>query len=153
VATPGTAWDLAAAFQHAPQLLAEIRPLVSSHNGPAQIVNKARALLEGWGDGDKIALLNSHPRIGAPPETLSGPSRLEQRGHDDADTRTELGQLNEEYEARFGFRFVVFVNGRLNSMIVPVLRRRLAHSREEEMAVAIDEYLAITRVRLEQQQR
>jgi 2-oxo-4-hydroxy-4-carboxy--5-ureidoimidazoline (OHCU) decarboxylase len=147
----GINWDLAAAFQHMPKLLDEMRPLVSPHNEPVVIVNKARAVLESWGESDKIALLNSHPRIGAPADTLSGPSRREQSGQSDAETLTELSRLNDEYETRFGFRFVVFVNGRLNSMIIPVLRRRLEHSRDEEIAAAIDEYLAITRLRLEQQ--
>jgi 2-oxo-4-hydroxy-4-carboxy--5-ureidoimidazoline (OHCU) decarboxylase len=151
VNTPGINWDLAAAFQHMPKLLDEMRPLVSPHNEPVHIVNKARAVLDGWSEGDKIALLNSHPRIGAPADSLSGPSLREQSGHTDVETLAELGRLNDAYEAHFGFRFVVFVNGRLNSMILPVLRRRLQHSRDDELATAIEEYLAITRLRLEQQ--
>ena len=150
---PGIDWDLAAAFQHMQKLIDEVQPLVSPHNEPVHIVNKARAVLEGWSESDKIALLNSHPRIGASADTLSGPSLREQSGHSDAVTLTDLGRLNDEYEARFGFRFVVFVNGRLNSMIIPVLRRRLEHSRDDELAAAIEEYLAITRLRLEQQTR
>ena len=153
MSTPGTAWDLAAAFQHMPKLLDQMKPLVSPHNEPVQIVNKARAVLESWGEADKVALLNSHPRIGAPRETLSGASRLEQSAHDDPDTLAELDHLNDEYERRFGFRFIVLVNGRLNSMIIPVLRRRIGHSRDEELAIGIEEYLAITRVRLEQQKQ
>lgn len=136
-----------------PKLLEQMKPLVSPHNEPVHIVNKARVVVENWAEADKVALLNSHPRIGAPPETLSGASRHEQSGHDDPDTLAELGRLNDDYERRFGFRFVVFVNGRLNSTIIPVLRRRLEHSRDEELAVGIEEYLAITRVRLEQQKR
>lgn len=136
-----------------PKLLEQMKPLVSPHNEPVHIVNKARVVLENWDESDRIALLNSHPRIGAAPETLSGASRLEQSGHDDPDTLADLGRLNDDYERRFGFRFVVFVNGRLNSTIIPVLRRRLEHSRDEELAVGIEEYLAIARVRLEQQRR
>jgi len=151
--TPGIDWDLAAAFQKAPRLLDVMRRLVSPHNQPVHIVNKARLVLRDWNHGDKIALLNSHPRIGAPTDTLSEESRREQTGHDDVETLTNLDRLNDEYEKRFGFRFVVFVNGRLNSMIIPVLQRRLAHSRDEELAVGIEEYLAITRVRLEQQKQ
>jgi 2-oxo-4-hydroxy-4-carboxy--5-ureidoimidazoline (OHCU) decarboxylase len=150
---PGVEWDLAAAFERVPRLLEAVRPLVSRHNQPVHIVNKARAVLEAWAERDKIELLNSHPRIGAPSDTLSGSSAREQAGHMDAETLSELGRLNEEYESRFGFRFVVFVNGRLNSLIIPVLRRRLVHSREDELAAGIDEYLAITRVRLEQQKQ
>lgn len=151
--TPGIDWDLAAAFERVPRLLDVMRRVVSPHNQPVHIVDKARAILDDWGEDDRIALLNSHPRIGARSDTLSGPSRLEQTGHDDTEILTELDRLNDDYEARFGFRFVVFVNGRLNSMIIPVLRRRLAHARDEELAAGIEEYLAITRVRLEQQKQ
>ena len=56
--------------------------------------------------------------------------------------------MNEEYEARFGFRFVVFVAGRPQSEIVPVFRERLRRTRAEELATGIDEFLAIAQDRL-----
>jgi 2-oxo-4-hydroxy-4-carboxy--5-ureidoimidazoline (OHCU) decarboxylase len=55
----------------------------------------------------------------------------------------ELATLNAEYEARFGFRFVVFVNGRPRREIVPVLRERMTRSREEELQTAVDELVQI----------
>jgi 2-oxo-4-hydroxy-4-carboxy-5-ureidoimidazoline decarboxylase len=51
--------------------------------------------------------------------------------------------LNREYEDRFGFRFVVFVNRRPKSEIVPVLRERLTRSRDEELDTAVQELVAI----------
>ena len=45
----------------------------------------------------------------------------------------ELDRLNAEYERRFGFRFVVFVNRRPKAEIVEELRQRLRRSREEEL--------------------
>ena len=55
----------------------------------------------------------------------------------------ELAGLNAEYEMRFGFRFVVFVNGRPRREIVPVLRERMQRSREEELQTAVDELVQI----------
>jgi 2-oxo-4-hydroxy-4-carboxy--5-ureidoimidazoline (OHCU) decarboxylase len=55
----------------------------------------------------------------------------------------ELAELNAAYEERFGFRFVVFVNGRPRRAIVPVLRERLRRTREEELATAVDELVQI----------
>ena len=75
--------------------------------------------------------------IGA--KRLSARSAAEQ-GSDEA---PELDELNRRYEERFGFRFVVFVNGRPKSAIVPVLRERLERTREEELATALDELVAI----------
>ena len=59
------------------------------------------------------------------------------------ETLAELERLNREYEERFGFRFVVFVNRRPKSEIVPILRERLRRSREEELDTAVGELVAI----------
>ena len=55
----------------------------------------------------------------------------------------ELERLNDEYERRFGFRFVVFVNRRPRSAIVEVLRQRLSNSREVELATGLEAIVAI----------
>jgi 2-oxo-4-hydroxy-4-carboxy--5-ureidoimidazoline (OHCU) decarboxylase len=84
---------------------------------------------------DKIAALNTHPRIGE--------ASAEQRG----DVPAELAELNRAYEQRFGFKFVVFVAGRPRSELVPVLRERLERTREEELATGLRELVAIARDR------
>ena len=58
-------------------------------------------------------------------------------------TLAELERLNAEYEQRFGFRFVVFVNRRPKSEIVPILRERLERTRDEELDTAVQELVAI----------
>jgi 2-oxo-4-hydroxy-4-carboxy-5-ureidoimidazoline decarboxylase len=59
----------------------------------------------------------------------------------------ELARLNEAYEKRFGFEFVVFVNGRTRAELVPVLRERLERERAEELATGLRELCAIARNR------
>jgi 2-oxo-4-hydroxy-4-carboxy--5-ureidoimidazoline (OHCU) decarboxylase len=59
-----------------------------------------------------------------------------------------LARFNAEYERRFGFRFVVFVNGRTRAEILPVLQERLKRSREQELATGLEEFLAIARDRM-----
>ena len=61
-------------------------------------------------------MLDAHPAIGA--RRLSARSAAEQ-GTDEA---PGLDELNRRYEQRFGFRFVVFVNGRPKRELVPILR-------------------------------
>ena len=100
-------------------------------------------------ESERIAVLDAHPRIGADPVSLSALSRSEQGGATDIATMRELAALNEEYERRFGFRFVVFVAGRSKAQIVPIFRERLRHTREVELAIGIDEFLAIAGDRLE----
>jgi len=100
-------------------------------------------------DAERVAVLNAHPRIGAA-TGLSARSAAEQSaGTADAETLRALESLNAEYERTFGFRFVVFVNGRSRAEIVPVLQARLRRTRHEELATGIEEFLAIAHDRLE----
>jgi 2-oxo-4-hydroxy-4-carboxy--5-ureidoimidazoline (OHCU) decarboxylase len=88
-------------------------------------------------DEEKKEVLDVHPAIGA--KHLSARSAAEQG----SDSVPELERLNEAYEQKFGFRFVVFVNRRPKSELVPVLRERLERTREEELATALDELVSI----------
>ncbi len=138
---------IAEVFERAPVLTERLRasgPFAS----PQAILARARTLVAALSDAEKVAVLSAHPRIGADPATLSAASRREQRDDADAATLRELAELNDAYERRFGFRFVVFVNRRPQAALVPVLRARLARSREEELAAGMAEFLAIARDRL-----
>jgi len=135
---------LAAIFERAPGLAERVRG-----SDPAAIVESARIELARMNESERIAVLNAHPRIGADPASLSALSRLEQGGDADVTTLRELATMNDAYERRFGFRFVVFVAGRSKAEIVPLMRERLARSREDELATGIAEFLAIARDRLE----
>jgi 2-oxo-4-hydroxy-4-carboxy-5-ureidoimidazoline decarboxylase len=92
-------------------------------------------------EDEKKELLDAHPAIGA--KAGSARSAREQGTDDDPAVLAELAELNAAYEERFGFRFVVFVNGRPRRAIVPVLRERLQRTREEELATAVDELVQI----------
>jgi 2-oxo-4-hydroxy-4-carboxy--5-ureidoimidazoline (OHCU) decarboxylase len=109
-----------------------------------QLIAQMRALLPALTEEEKVATLNTHPRIGEDPRRLSARS-LEEQG---ADRLAELSRLNAEYERRFGFRFVVFVNRRPKAEIVKVLQGRLRRSREEEMEEGLRAIVAIAADRL-----
>jgi 2-oxo-4-hydroxy-4-carboxy--5-ureidoimidazoline (OHCU) decarboxylase len=96
-------------------------------------------------EDELVEALAAHPAIGA--TGLSERSRLEQGPDEDAEVETELAYLNQVYEEKFGFRFVVFVNRRPKSEILPVLRERLLRTREEELQTAVEELVAIARDR------
>ena len=112
-------------------------PLVERLAGLDDPLGRAREVAAGLTEAEKKAVLDAHPAIGA--KRLSARSAAEQ-GRDEA---PELAALNRAYEARFGFRFVVFVDGRPNSEIVGVLKERLERTREQELATALDELVAI----------
>jgi 2-oxo-4-hydroxy-4-carboxy--5-ureidoimidazoline (OHCU) decarboxylase len=99
-------------------------------------------------EDEKVEALNAHPAIGA--RGLSPASAREQGAGDDPAVLTELAYLNQVYEEKFGFRFVVFVNRRSKAELLPVLRERLERSREEELETALAELVAIARDRWQQ---
>jgi 2-oxo-4-hydroxy-4-carboxy-5-ureidoimidazoline decarboxylase len=113
------------------RLAAEADPLV-----------RARTLVHELSDEDKKEILDAHPAIGQR-AGLSARSAAEQGSDADPEVLAELARLNEEYEARHGFRFVVFVNRRPKAAVLEVLRARLPNPTHEERETALDELVAI----------
>ena len=101
-------------------------------------LGRAEEVALGLEDQDKIEALAAHPRIGEPSP--------EQHGGNPA-VLTELAYLNQVYEEKFGFRFVVFVAGRRREEILEVLRDRIANTREEELEAGMRELVAIAQDR------
>jgi 2-oxo-4-hydroxy-4-carboxy--5-ureidoimidazoline (OHCU) decarboxylase len=126
---------------------AELTPLFS---GRTRLVDELAAREDPLGaaeevalalpEADQVAALAAHPRIGEP--------SAEQRGAE-PEVLAQLARLNEEYERRFGFEFVVFVNGRTRAELLPVLEERLGRTREEELETGLRELCAIARSRWE----
>src|SRR4051794_18635795 len=104
-------------------------------------LGQARELARKLPGDEKHEVLDAHPPIGGKP--TSARSAAEQGTDDDAEVLAELAELNRAYEERFGFRFVVFVNGRPRRDIVPILRERLDRTREQELETAVDELVQI----------
>jgi 2-oxo-4-hydroxy-4-carboxy--5-ureidoimidazoline (OHCU) decarboxylase len=94
----------------------------------------ARDVARGLSEDDKVEALAAHPRIG---------ERSPEQHGDDPAVLAELAELNRAYEERFGFRFVVFVNGRSRAEILPELRERLGNTREQELETGLDALVSI----------
>jgi 2-oxo-4-hydroxy-4-carboxy--5-ureidoimidazoline (OHCU) decarboxylase len=101
-------------------------------------LTRAHSVIEELPDADKVAALETHPRIGEPSQ--------EQHG-DDAEVLAELAALNRTYEETFGFRFIVFVDRRSRRELLPVLRERLGRTREQELDTALHELVEIAKDR------
>lgn len=104
-------------------------------------LGRARELAAGLSEEEKKEVLDAHPAIGA--SRLSARSAAEQG----TDELPVLDELNRRYEQKFGFRFVVFVNGRPKRELVPILEARLERTREQELATALDELVSIAESR------
>ncbi|KAJ3050255.1 hypothetical protein HK097_008773, partial [Rhizophlyctis rosea] len=129
-------------FSSYPDLLAQTEYLISSLPSTA-----------------KLEVINAHPAIGVNKTNLSALSYAEQGYNkpgaatpnvtEDEETNQTLQRLNAEYESKFGFRFVVFVNGRPRKEIIPVLQNRMeTGTKEGELETGLREMLAIARDRL-----
>jgi 2-oxo-4-hydroxy-4-carboxy--5-ureidoimidazoline (OHCU) decarboxylase len=105
-------------------------------------LGRAREVARGLTEAERKEVLDAHPAIGAR-KGLSARSAAEQGSDDDPAVLAELADLNQVYEDRFGFRFVVFVNRRPRREIVPILRARLERTREQELETAVDELVQI----------
>jgi 2-oxo-4-hydroxy-4-carboxy--5-ureidoimidazoline (OHCU) decarboxylase len=109
-------------------------------------LGRAPEVARSLSDEEKKEVLDAHPAIGAR-SGLSKRSAVEQGSDEAPAVLEELAELNRAYEERFGFRFVVFVNRRPKRELVPILRRRLERTREEELETALQELVAIARDR------
>jgi 2-oxo-4-hydroxy-4-carboxy--5-ureidoimidazoline (OHCU) decarboxylase len=109
-------------------------------------LGRAEEVLRTLPEEEQIEALSAHPTIGAR-SGLSARSAAEQGTDANPAILSELAYLNQVYEEKFGFRFVVFVDRRPKAEILEVLRDRLARTRERELDTGVRELVAIARDR------
>ena len=118
---------------------------------------RAREIAHAMPPDEQLELIDAHPRLGAPPGGVSGLSFVEQ-GYDRdaadeaaeverARVAAELDRLNDGYEARFGFRYCVFVAGRSRTELLPGMTAALDADRDAEITRALDAVIDIARDR------
>jgi 2-oxo-4-hydroxy-4-carboxy--5-ureidoimidazoline (OHCU) decarboxylase len=140
-------------FEGAPRFLDRLLsagPFVTD----ADLFTAARTIAHQMPEPEQVELIDAHPRLGAPPGTVSAMSFVEQ-GYDRGsgtdrrvgtdrgdpptlDVAAELERLNDAYEARFGFRYCVFVAGRPRDALLPGFAAALQADRDTERHRAID---------------
>jgi 2-oxo-4-hydroxy-4-carboxy--5-ureidoimidazoline (OHCU) decarboxylase len=116
---------------------------------------RAREIAHAMPVDEQLELIDAHPRLGAAPATISALSSVEQgygqggvdRAVEPAWVEAELDRLNVEYEARFGFRYCVFVAGRSRVALLPEMAAALQADRDAEMSRALDAVVDIAAAR------
>jgi OHCU decarboxylase len=139
-------------FEGAPRFVARLatgRPYASYE----ALLERAEEIALTMPEEEQLELIDGHPRIGAAPASVSALSYREQgydRAPSSADPKLQatLDRLNEAYEQRFGFRFVIFVARRPRSAIVPIIEERLNATRQDEKRRALHDVFAIAADRL-----
>jgi len=141
---------MAPLFEGAPRFLGRLavaRPFGSLED----LFASARRIAHAMPISEQLELIDAHPRLGAPPASVSALS-FEEQGYardaaeqaareaegERARVAAELDRLNTAYEERFGFRYCVFVAGRPRSELLAGLREALEADRLAEISRAID---------------
>ncbi len=136
---------IGALFEEAPRFLGRLEA-AGPFDTMADLFVAAREIAHEMPEDEQIELIDAHPRLGAPPGTVSRMSYVEQ-GYDretgtpadaEVDVGRELDRLNDAYEARFGFRYCVFVAGRPREALLPGFASALRADRAQELHRALD---------------
>ena len=143
--------ELATLFENAPRFVERLAAEAGTVDTWNELFDRAEQVAYWMPEVEQVELLNAHPRIGAPPGSVSALSYREQGYEHDpgtAELQARLDRLNDEYEARHGFRFVVFVDGRSRAQIAELMKRHIEAPREEERERGLRDVIAIARARL-----
>ena len=139
---------LAVLFEGAPRYLARLaaaRPFQDDDD----LFARARSIAHAMPEAEQLELIDAHPRLGAPPGSVSALSFAEQ-GYDRPDdaagaaeaerqrVAAELDRLNAAYEARHGFRYCVFVAGRPRAALLADMEAAIEADRSSEIRRALD---------------
>lgn len=131
------------------ETLAANRP----YDSPEALIQDAEAVWFALDEADWLEAFACHPRIGekkAPTSEYLAHSESEQAAAQQSldEVAEALLAGNREYEAKFGFLYIVFASGRTAPELLAVLQSRLINSREEELHEAARQQLRITNLRL-----
>jgi 2-oxo-4-hydroxy-4-carboxy--5-ureidoimidazoline (OHCU) decarboxylase len=141
--------ELAPLFEGAPAFLDRL-VAAGPFETEADLFTSARSIAHAMPESEQVELIDAHPRLGAPPASVSAMSFHEQ-GYDHAagkapgppDLAGRLEAANAAYEARFGFRYCVFVAGRPREALLPGMANALEHERDAELHRALDAVIDI----------
>lgn len=147
---------LADIWEHAPWVPARVvqqRPFASL----AALHSAMVAVVAALDEPARVAFYAGHPELAgadARRGTMTDDSIAEQGTLDlarlDADEAQRWDALNQAYRARFGFPFILCIRRHTRASALNAFTQRLQHERATELAAALDEIAAITRLRLEQ---
>jgi len=138
-------------------MMAAARPFA----GPEALSDAADAVWLSLAEADWLEAFAAHPQIGANPEAgragRAGKAGVESRwaAHEQSgvqtaggDVKNRLAQLNRDYQARFGYIFIVCATGKTADEMLAMLERRISNDPGAELAIAAEEQRKITQLRL-----
>lgn len=125
-------------------------------DSPSDLSAKGDRIWWSLGPQDWLEAFHSHPKIGekkaaeATAKEAQEWSADEQSGMNRSAQATvdALADLNQVYEDKFGFIFIVCASGKSSEEMLAILRERLENDRDVELRIAAGEQAKITQLRL-----
>lgn len=141
---------LGGVYEHSPWV-AELTWPQRPFDSRDQLAQAMANVVREAGIDKQLALLREHPRLGEK-GNLTKYSQREQTGAgiQDAVTadRASLARLNEAYQAKFGFPFVIAVRGLDLPAIIDRCRARIEADKDAEFAESLEQVHRIAALRL-----
>ena len=111
--------------------------------------HEAEAIWLSFTPRDWLEALSKHPKIGENPSSKW--SAQEQKAMSDAseDVARTMSDLNEQYERKFGWIFIICATGKSAEEMQNLLEQRLSNDPEKELQIAANEQLKIMHLRLD----
>jgi len=139
-------------FEHSPWI-AEQAFRAHPFHSVAELHQKLCDTVKQASDEQKLALIRAHPDlVGRMAQPLTPQSQSEQAAAGltqlTDDEREAFSAYNEAYREQFGFPFVICARENKKGAILAAFPRRLRHTREREIDVALDEICKIAHLRL-----
>lgn len=113
------------------------------------------AVVDDASEAEQLALIRAHPQLAgkaAVRDELTDASRSEQRGAGldqcSPDEFARITELNDAYQQRFGFPFILAVRGHSRDSIIANMAQRLANAPAHEHDEALRQIARIARFRL-----
>jgi 2-oxo-4-hydroxy-4-carboxy-5-ureidoimidazoline decarboxylase len=113
------------------------------------LLDRADRVLAELPDREIDAALDGHPRIGAKADNASSAREQARVGTAGDEVKAALAARNREYEARFGYVYLVCASGRSAEELLAILEDRLHNDPETERRVMRNELAKINRLRLQ----
>lgn len=146
---------LGAIYEHSPWVAEDVFPLRPFASVDELHAAMSKAVLDA-GDDVRLALLRAHPQLAGKAALrgeLTADSTREQQGAGldqcSPEEYAQLHALNDQYQQRFGFPFILAVRGHTRASILASMAARVDNTREDEFAEALHQVDRIARFRLE----
>jgi len=126
-------------------------------NSFPDLCDRAERIWWSLNSADWLEAFRSHPKIGGKKAAVPTGAEAQQWSEDEQSgvrdsaqqTLDDLARLNQSYEEKFGYIFIVCASGKSSEEMLALLRQRLKNDPAEELRIAAAEQAKITKLRLE----